>query len=137
MFWAEAQSSEAPQSCAKPPPIPPIHAVSIEGAARVGNREDWKTWPTESLSDVSGEDPTADSVFDQAATYRVAHQADRVVDPELGHQARAMGLGRLGADAKGRGDLFGGEPFGDQAEHIPLAWSERFGGQSPAAQEGL
>src|SRR5262245_52293950 len=60
----------------------------------------------------------------QPAPRRVAHQLGRVVDAELLHQAVAMVVGRLDADAEGARDLLRRLALDDEMEDLALARRE-------------
>lgn len=57
------------------------------------------------------------SHLDEFVPDGVTNDTNRVVNAELLHDAAAMAGGGLEADAQLPGDLFGRQPFGDQAEH--------------------
>src|SRR5262249_4793927 len=59
--------------------------------------------------------------LDDASPDRVAHEPGRVVDLELGHDPRPVGLRGPGADAQELGDLLGGLAFGHELQDLALA----------------
>ena len=61
----------------------------------------------------------------------VAHEACCLVDIQLLHESRAMRFGCFDTDAKQRCDVFGGFPFSDQLEHLPLSQRQRILESSP------
>ena len=61
------------------------------------------------------------SSFDKALPDGVTHQISGLVEIQLIHNARAVAVGCLDADAKARGDFFGGISFGYKRDHLPLA----------------
>ena len=64
------------------------------------------------------------SRLDQPGTDRIAGQGKSVAQAQLGQRIRTMPVDRLGADAKGRGDLTSRITLGDQLEHLFLTRRE-------------
>nr|WP_295584643.1 hypothetical protein [uncultured Lamprocystis sp.] len=54
-----------------------------------------------------------------------AHQAGRGVDPQRHHDPGAVGLHRLGADARSFGDLFGTPTLGHEPQHLALTLGQQ------------
>jgi len=76
------------------------------------------------MGDLQLTDSQLDTVLDDSRTDGVAGETRDVVDIELAHQMLPMFVHRFESDAQFRGDLFVGLAFGNQLEHLQLAWTQ-------------
>src|SRR5206468_11957319 len=74
--------------------------------------------------------PAGDSSLDQPAADGVADEAGDLVDPQLEHEATAVGLGGLHGDSQHLGDLLRRLALGHQLQNLTLARGERVAGGS-------
>ena len=74
--------------------------------------------------------PAGDSSLDQPAADGVADEAGDLVDPQLEHEATAVGLGGLHGDSQHLGDLLRRPALGHQLQNLTLARGERVAGGS-------